>query len=203
VVLFEGQTEEQALPIWAQKYWGASIHELGFCFVRANGTDYFPFLWLAKALQIPWYIFADGEAVPVKQLDAALNKAGEPNSASCQNVVVYPPGMNFESQLVSEGYMAEIEQALNAMGETETYLDDYIAELDGAKGKKGIIRDYKSAGGRERAAFDAMSGAKTSVSKHLGHVITSLHDPARRFPTKIKALFEIIGAAHGLTKDND
>lgn len=203
VVLFEGQTEEQALPIWAQKYWGASIHELGFCFVRANGTDYFPFLWLAKALQIPWYIFADGEAVPVKQLDAALNKAGEPNSANCQNVVVYPPGMNFESQLISEGYMAEIEQALNTMGETKTYLDDYIAELDGFKGKKGVIRDYKSAGGRERAAFDAMSGAKTSVSKHLGHVITSVTDPARRFPTKIKALFEIIGAAHGLAKDKD
>ncbi|WDR36189.1 AAA family ATPase [Pseudomonas serboccidentalis] len=203
VVLFEGQTEEQALPIWAQKYWGASIHELGFCFVRTNGTDYFPFLWLAKALQIPWYIFADGEAVPVKQLDAALNKAGEPNSANCQNVVVYPPGMNFESQLISEGYMAEIEQALNTMGGTKTYLDDYIAELDGLKGKKGVIRDYKSAGGRERAAFDAMSGAKTSVSKHLGHVITSVTDPARRFPTKIKALFEIIGAAHGLTKDND
>ncbi|MEX5618277.1 TOPRIM nucleotidyl transferase/hydrolase domain-containing protein, partial [Pseudomonas syringae] len=193
----------QALPIWAQKYWGASIHELGFCFVRTNGTDYFPFLWLAKALQIPWYIFADGEALPVKQLDAALNKAGEPNSAHCQNVVVYPTGMNFESQLISEGYMAEIEQALNTMGGTKTYLDDYIAELDGLKGKKGVIRDYKSAGGRERAAFDAMSGAKTSVSKHLGHVITSVTDPARRFPTKIKALFEIIGAAHGLAKDND
>jgi putative ATP-dependent endonuclease of OLD family len=203
LVLFEGQTEEQALPIWAHKYWGASIHELGFCFVRANGTDYFPFVWLAKALQIPWYIFADGEGDPVKKLEAALKKAGEPASANCANVVVHPTGNNFESQLIDEGYMVEIELSLNAMSGSNAYLDEYIAELDGAKGKKGVIRDYKSAGGRERAAFDAMSSAKTSLSKDLGHVISALPDTARRFPTKIKALFEIINAAHGLKKGED
>ena len=203
LVLFEGQTEEQALPIWAQKYWGGSIHELGFCFVRANGTDYFPFVWLANALRIPWYVFADGEDVPVKNLDAALKKAGEPDSAHCNNVVVHPAGKNFESQLIDEGYMAEIELSLNAMSGSKAYLDEYIAELHGAKGKKGVPRDYTSVGGRERAAFDAMSAAKTSLSKHLSHVITSLPDPERRFPKKIKALFEIISAAHGLKKDKD
>lgn len=203
LVLFEGQTEEQALPIWAQKYWGASIHELGLCFVRANGTDYFPFVWLAKALHIPWYVFADGEANPVKALEAALKKAGEPESAHCANVVVHPTGNNFESQLISEGYMAEIEQALNAMSGTTTYLNDYIVGKHGQNAKGGVIRDYKSAGGRERAAFDALSGAKTSVSKHLAKVITSVSDPARRFPKKIKTLFEIIGAAHGLKKVED
>ncbi len=201
LVLFEGQTEEQALPIWARKYWGASIHELGFCFVRVNGTDYFPFIWLAKALQIPWYVFADGEDTPVKQLNAALKKAGEPESAYCPNVVVQPTGKNFESQLIAEGYIAEIEQSLNIMSGSHAYLDEYIDELHGAKGKKGVIRDYKSEGGRERAAFDAMSAAKTNLSKHLGNVITSLQDPTRRFPTKIARLFQIISTAFGLEKD--
>jgi putative ATP-dependent endonuclease of OLD family len=198
VVLFEGQTEEQALPIWAHEFWGASIHEMGFCFVRVNGTDYFPFLWLAKALQIPWYVFADGEDGPIKALDAALEKAGEPSHALCPNVVVHPVGHNFESQLIAEGYMSEIEQTLNLVAGATTYLDEYIAELHGAKKRKGVIRDYKSTGGRERAAFDALSAAKTSASKQLARVISSLPDPARRFPTKIRALFEIIGAAHGL-----
>lgn len=203
LVLFEGQTEEQALPIWAQKYWGATIHELGFCFVRANGTDYFPFVWLAKTLQIPWYVFADGEAGPVKNLDAALKKAGEPDSAHCHNVVVHPAGKNFESQLIEEDYLSEINQALNEMNGSKTYLEDFIATMHGQKGKKGVIRDYLSAGGKERAAFDALSGAKTSVSKHLAHTITSHADPARRFPTMMKALFEIIGAAHDLKKAPD
>jgi putative ATP-dependent endonuclease of the OLD family len=200
--LFEGQTEEQALPIWAHRYWNLTIHELGFCFVRANGTDYFPFVWLARALRIPWYVFADGEVNAVKALDAALEKAGEPKSSDCANIVVHPPGRNFETQLLAEGYLAEIELALNAMSGSQSFLDDYIAELHGAKAKGGVIRDYLSPGGRERAALDAITRFKTDVSKHLSNAISSLTDPARRFPSKIMKLFEIIGAAHGLKKSD-
>jgi putative ATP-dependent endonuclease of OLD family len=184
LVLFEGQTEEQALPIWAEKYWGASIHELGFCFVRANGTDYFPFVWLAKALQIPWYIFADGEPTPVKELNAALTKAGEAKSSESSNVVVIPEGRNFESQLIIEGYMAEIEQSLNLMSGSANYVDDYIEELHGAKGKKGVVRDYQSAGGRQRAISDAMAASKTGLSKHLANVITA-HCSGQLIPDSI------------------
>ena len=200
VVLFEGQTEEQALPIWAQEYWGSTIHELGFCFVRTNGTDYFPFIWLAKALSIPWYVFADGEEQPVKDLDSALKKVGEKDSTSHPNVIVHPKGKNFESQLIDEGYMTEIELALDAMSGQKGYLDDYIKDKHGQKGKKGVVRDYQSAGGRERAAFDALSSAKTSVSKHLGHVIIAHNNPVRRFPKTIEALLKIVGDAHELKK---
>ena len=63
-----------------------------------------------------------------------------------------------------------------------------------------MIRDYTSPGGRERAAFDALSGAKTSVSKHLGHVITAHKNADRRFPSTIKKIFEVVSAAHGLKK---
>lgn len=203
VVLFEGQTEEQALPIWASKYWDATIHELGFCFVRANGTDYFPFIWLAKALNIPWYVFADGEKDPVAKLEAALKKADEKKAAECKNVVVHPEGKNFESQLVEEKYLPEIESALDAMDGKAGYLDRYIAELHGQNKKKNVVRDYKSAGGRERAALDALEGNKTSGARHVATAISSHKDPARRFPTKIQALFEIIGQAHALKKAKD
>jgi hypothetical protein len=37
VVLFEGQTEEQAMPIWAQRYWGTTIHEPGDSMVCNGG----------------------------------------------------------------------------------------------------------------------------------------------------------------------
>jgi putative ATP-dependent endonuclease of OLD family len=198
VVLFEGQTEEQALPIWAQKYWGASIHELGLCFVRVNGTDYFPFIWLAKALSIPWYVFPDGEPKPVKELNAALEKAGEADCEHCATVLAPELGKNFETQLVAEDYLPEIEAALNAMSGKANFLDDYIEELHGQQISKTEKRDYKSEGGRERAATDAIARHKTDVAKHLAHGISSLADPARRFPTRIKALFEMVGAAHGL-----
>lgn len=198
VVLFEGQTEEQALPIWAQKYWGASIHELSLCFVRVNGTDYFPFIWLAKALNIPWHVFPDGEAKPVKELNAALAKAGEADCEHCATVVPPPMGRNFETQLLAEAYLPQIEEALNAMSGKANFLDDYINDLDGKPISKTEVRDYKSPGGRERAAADAMSRHKTAACKHLAHEISSMADPARRFPTKIKALFEMVGATHGL-----
>ena len=203
VVLFEGQTEEQALPIWALKYWGATVHELGFCFVRANGTDYFPFIWLAKALNIPWYVFADGEADPVTKLEAALKKAGEKKAAECKNVVVHPSGKNFESQLIDEQYLPEIEEALSAMDGKENYLDRYIADLHGQNKKKNVVRDYKSAGGRERAALDALEGNKTSGARYVATTIANHTDATRRFPTKIRTLFEIIGQAHDLKKAKD
>lgn len=203
VVLFEGQTEEQALPIWAKKYWGATIHELGFCFVRVNGTDYFPFIWLAKALGIPWYVFGDGEKEALRDLESCLEKADEQTSDKCANVFVMPGGNNFETQLFSEGYAAEIKLAFNAMTGSKTALDDFIAAMHGQKAKKGVLRDYQSAGGRGRAMIDFMSASKTSLSKHLAQIISELKAPARRFPSKINALLEAMSAAHQLEKAKD
>jgi putative ATP-dependent endonuclease of the OLD family len=206
LVLFEGQTEEQALPIWAHAYWGASIHELGFSFARANGTDYFPFIWLAKSLDIPWYLIADGEAQPLKNLEDALKKANLPDTSKSPNVVVLPGGKNFETQLIAEGYMTEIEAALNVTSGDAAFLDSFIAKNHGlsyGKNKDGTdkgVRDYKSAGGRERAAADAMKGQKTRLAKPLAQQIVSLADQNRRFPSTIAALFKAIGSAHGLVK---
>ncbi len=200
VVLFEGQTEEQALPIWAQEYWGSSIHELGFCFVRANGTNYFPFIYLAKSLGIPWYVIADGEPKPVKELDAALKKAAEEESSKNPRVVVHPNGKNFESQLIVDGYQVEIEIALDAMEGVAGFLDEYIKDKHGQNLKKDIIRDYKSEGGRARAAFDAISGAKTSVAKHLANTIIALPNVTRRFPSTIDKFFSLVSTAEGLSK---
>lgn len=200
VVLFEGQTEEQALPIYGSHYWGASIHELGFCFVRVNGTDYFPFIWLLKALRIPWYIFADGEPGPVGELDKGLKRAGEGVSSGCANVVVLPNGNGFEKQLVDDGYLAEIDKAIDEVEGQHAYLDGYMATLHGKPKKKGIIRDYKSDGGRLRAATDYLSENKTRMAKPVARIISELEESTRRIPPAIAALFGIISAHHGLVK---
>lgn len=206
VILFEGQTEEQALPIWAKAYWGADIHELGFSFVRVNGDNYFPFILLAKSLGIPWFVIADGEAVPVTRLEAALKKAGCEPAEKCSNVKVLPNGENFESHLIAHGYLSEIELAMDAMTGKAEALDRYIESNHGkanAKSNGGGLKDYKSAGGRERAAKDAMDGAKTRLSKHLATIISTADDPARRFPPGITKLFEAICAEQGIVKHEE
>ncbi|MEM5276419.1 AAA family ATPase [Cupriavidus taiwanensis] len=201
VVLFEGQTEEQALPIWAEAFWGVSIHELGFSFVRANGTDYFPFIWLAKSLEIPWYVMGDGEQKPINDLEAALKKAEQPNIASSSNVVVVSAGKNFETQLLEDGYLVEIETALNEAHGRESFLDEFIDKHHGLELAKGKgVRDYKSEGGRARAAADAMKASKTRLAKPLARTISGLTDPERRFPEHIERLFSVIGKNHGIQK---
>lgn len=203
VVLFEGQTEEQALPVYASRYWGASIHELGLCFVRVNGTDYFPFIWLLKALRIPWYVFADGEPIPLTKLEGALKKAGEAETAKCSNVVVLPSGNGFEGELLAEGYLPEIEAAIDEVEGQVNFLDDYMATHDGKPKRKGVIRDYKTAGARDRAAGDYLGENKTRMAKPVAIAISSLVDAKRRFPKKIERLLAIVGKDNVLKKAED
>lgn len=204
VVFFEGQTEEQALPIWAEKYWGVNIHELGFSFVRVNGTDYFPYLCLAVQLGIPWYVFADGEPAPLAALNSALHTLGAPVASMCPNVVVIPNGRNFEKELVANGYLPEIEIALNETHGVAAYLDTYIAENDGLpRGKGKGNRDYSVANGRQTAALDALKGLKTRMAKPLATTISSLANEARRFPTTIENLLLAMSLAHSLTKASE
>ena len=138
VVFFEGETEEQALPILAEAYWECSIHELGFSFVRVGGnSNYFPFIWLAESLDIPWYVFSDGEAATITHLGRALHKTGRGAPGDCPEVFVIPNGLNFERQLVAEGYLPEIEATFNELEGKAAFLDDYIAQMNGKAGKGG------------------------------------------------------------------
>lgn len=69
IVLGEGETEVQALPIFCQQHWGLTPVESGLSFVDAKGCgNYYPFVVLADAFKIPWYIFSDGEAKAQKEL---------------------------------------------------------------------------------------------------------------------------------------
>ena len=200
-VFFEGETEEQALPILAEAYWGCSIHELGFSFVRVgSNSNYFPFIWLAESLDIPWYVFSDGEAETITHVGRALHKLGKPAPNACPEVFVIPDGRNFERQLVAEGYLPEIEATFNDVEGKAAFLDDYIARMNGKTGKKGVIRDYTVADGRLKAACDAMSESKTRMAEPLATTLSGIADEARRFPASIRSLFAKITADHGLTQ---
>ena len=198
-VFFEGVTEEQALPILAEAYWGCNIHELGFSFVRVDGnSNYFPFIWLAERLAIPWYVFSDGESETIGHLDRALHKSGKPKADACPNVFVIPDGHNFETQLVAEGYLPEIELIFDQVEGQAAFLDDYIGRMHGKSGKKGTTRDYKSTDGRQKASCDAMSENKTRMAEPLASALSAITDEARRFPNHIRAMFDKISADHGL-----
>jgi putative ATP-dependent endonuclease of OLD family len=202
-IFFEGETEEQAFPLWAQAYWGATAHELGFGFVGVGGTDYFPFIWLAQSFGIPWYVFSDGEDQPVTKLKADAKRAGIDDITKQDNIVVIPSKHDLEAHLLEDGYMDAFEAAIVSYAGA-TALAEHIKDLHGkpAKSVGGVAqsRDYSGAGGRQRAALDMVSSRKTRYATPLANAILGLKEPGRRVPKLVAQLFDVIGAKFGLQK---
>jgi putative ATP-dependent endonuclease of OLD family len=198
IILFEGETEEEALPIWVDEYWGCSVHQIGYNCIGVGGGDYFPFIWLARKLGIHWYVLSDGEAHPVSILNNCLTRAGLGDHSTCNNVIVLPNGNDFEKQLVEDGYLPEIEAAFNAMHSVADYLTDYIIELDGKPGKRSVTRNYSGSQGRHLAAVDALREQKTRMAVSVALATRAQPDVARRIPPTVMTLFKAM-VADGFT----
>jgi putative ATP-dependent endonuclease of the OLD family len=110
-VLFEGETEEQALPMFARRHWGRHPFERGVAFVGVGGDgNYAPFLQIFEAMQIPWFIFSDGEPNAQTKVDRSLGKLslGLPDPRVC----MLPNNQAVEGYLVDDGYSLELKQAV-------------------------------------------------------------------------------------------
>lgn len=207
LVFFEGETEETALPIFAGTFWGKNAHLLGISFIGVGGSNsYLPFLRMAESLNIPWYIFSDGEQRPVSELKKCVSKIGIPDISSAENIIILPEGQNWESYLVHQGYEDVITGTLAKYHDEERYIYKKIEELHGQKRRKNQTRDYKSEGGFQRALIDDLSSSnKTGYARPVAEAIISSEDESKRFPGKIRELFETISNDLGLkrSKKND
>ncbi len=146
IVFVEGETEEQALPIFAQKYFGKTSVEMGLDFVGVGGQGgYLPFLRFAEALNIPWLIFSDAENTAGKNIKASVRqqflKCGSAKKES-DCIVFVDDGNDFEKQLISDGFGDEIKKAIGSFDvytnkkhreakekEIESYDDDNLYEV--------------------------------------------------------------------------
>jgi putative ATP-dependent endonuclease of OLD family len=200
LLLFEGETEEAALPIFAERYWGNSIHQLGLSFVPVGGGDYFPFIWLAKSLEIPWFILTDAEPRPLHTLDSCLSKAGFPDHKSLQNVVTMDAENDFEAQLVHDGYATEIEAAFDAYHQMHDYISEHISTQQGKskpKNKGGGLKDFNVPDGRKLAILDALNAQKTSMAVPCATHIAAIADENRCTPPRVRKIFDQISAKLG------
>ncbi|MBF0631270.1 MAG: AAA family ATPase [Magnetococcales bacterium] len=197
LILFEGETEELSMPVFAKAYWGQGIHELGFNFVKVGGGDYAPFIWLAMNLKIKWYIFSDGEERTINSLDNTLKKLDQRESHDNDHVFVLPNGNNIEKYFVANGYVKEIEEALYQ--EKKLSVDDYMKEHEGQQRRKSIIRNYKEEG-RDAAVLDIINENKTDLAIPVATAITETENLTRRVPEKIAELFEKISIDFGIPK---
>lgn len=198
LLLFEGPTEEAALPILAERYWGNSIHQLGLSFVPVDGAGgYFPFIWLAKSLELPWFILSDAESDPLKKLDNCLLKAGLSSHATLRNVVTMDAGNDFEAQLVADGYAPEIEAAFNEYHQQDDYITQYIKIQNGQKMKGGVVKDFAVQDGRNIAILDALHSQKTNMAVPCATKISRITDLNRCIPPRIQKIFNEISTTLG------
>lgn len=127
IVLSEGETEDQVLPLLFETYCGKTTFELGINFVAVNGSGakYLPFLILAKDFDIPVFIFSDGESKTVQELKTNYEKVfGSVDLMSCNNITILN-NTDFEGYLLEQNYTALIEHSIKLVN-GENFIENWI-----------------------------------------------------------------------------
>lgn len=205
IILCEGETEEQALPILMEKYFTKSIVELGINIIGVDGGgNYYPFLYLADRLGIKWYIFSDGEDSILHKIKKDYCKLKNINDDSKDiefpnNIIYLENNDNFESYLIRESYTEEIEECIKTILNIDD-LSTHISTMS-TKGKRkqtdkkcsecnqfiyeNEVYNYQGEDGRNKALLRILIDTKTSYAPILAKCIVKSR---KGLPSKIKSL---------------
>lgn len=207
IIFFEGDTEEQALPIFAEDYFNKTPVEMGIDFVGVGGYgNYLPFLRVAEALKIPWFVLSDGEDKTIESVKKSLKKLydREIEIEKELNIFILDCGCDFEKYLLEKGYADEIKSAFVKL-HSVTYLEDEIRKKDRTKRTSvktaevcdkcsqniydDILRNYSGEQGLKDALYDFMISQKTQFGPVIAETIIEKKKP---LPPKVTELFEKI-----------
>lgn len=219
VVLCEGITEEQALPIYFKEYFGLEPICCGVNIIGIGGQNYKTFLNLIKDLEIPWFIFSDGEQDTKKTVKKAVDAETVEALSEMTNIIILDNGYDYEKYLISEGYMDTIISAINICEDNDAYFDNFLnSNNHTSAGRKpssappcqtcgqqiyiNTERDYDGDDGRKNAVYDCCTGkkAKAKYATFVAETIIALEDTNKRIPSKIKSLLKEIGQLLDLTE---
>jgi len=195
IILIEGATEEQALPLLYLQKTGKHPYEHGINFISVNGKNYFPFLVLANFLNIKWFILSDGDNGAENEVKSQIDKID--NRKIYDKLFVFD-NIDFEEYLVNNGYSMYIQNAINNFKCREYFPNEFIEEFDQQKMKGGRVRNYKGDddNGYRRAILDCMRKNKFDFAKSIAIEICKNKDGNDKtiFPPKIDELFIKIAA---------
>ena len=208
MVLFEGETEEQALPIFAEKYFSCNPVSLGLEFVGVGGSGcYYPFIYLAEKFNIPWYIFSDGEPDTKTKVLKAYKKIAEAeieDLSEADNIFVIDNDADFEKMLINDGFVDEIVFCLKELlgdnciekfyamhdGKPEiTVKTEEICSECGRPKVRKELTDYSGDSGYKEVLNRMMSLHKTDFAPLISDKIVSC---GKDLPPLVKQLFDKI-----------
>ncbi|WP_235989928.1 ATP-dependent nuclease [Bremerella alba] len=183
VVFFEGETEEQALPRFAELYWKRHPNEVGISFISVGGAgNYLPFLRLVTSFNIPWVIFSDGEPNAIRDLNVALKKSGHPQCDANDRCVILPSGMCFEQYLTTP-------KSLPALREL---VFQVIVETTGMTHQTAISKLRDTCERKTEAEIlTEMSNSKTAYGARVADAFKNIELPEEQIPAMLKAAFDL------------
>lgn len=130
VVLYEGQTEHIALPIYFKKYHDALPFEKGYSFVYVEGdSNYKAYLQICNALHIDWYIFSDGEPVVIDFLNKMMRGLTHNPNYEVHNdprIILIPDGLCYEEYLAYFGYAKDVSNVIDYKEGRHNVIDNKI-----------------------------------------------------------------------------
>lgn len=206
IILCEGETEEQALPILFKKYFEYDPFVLGITFIGVGGSGkkYLPFLTFAKDFSIPVFVFSDGEAAALKGLQKNYSDIFPGTDVTNNNHITILEGTDFEGYLLNNGYRDIIEKTI-LESDGENFIDDWIKTRNGAfLGRKKTnqppckscgqfifeeqLRNYKEEGGLNSAILEILDSSKTKYAPMIAQALCSLDN--NKLPPKVIEFFE-------------
>ncbi|RAR59797.1 putative ATP-dependent endonuclease of OLD family [Onishia taeanensis] len=180
LVFAEGETEEQALPIFFKKYFGYESIERGVDFVSVSShTAYLPFLRFSEGMNIPWMIFSDAEADAKQSVQKALKKIGKEGDIG-QHVVFVEDGNDFEKEILAGGYEAEVRKAIASF-------DFYHSEQHREAREATRLEEIEGYSSQE--LYEKMTSEKTRYGPAVAYQIV---DSEKQLPEKVVELMEMI-----------
>ncbi len=207
LVLCEGETEEQALPILFKKYFGNEPFVLGVNFIGVGGSGkkYLPFLTFARDFSIPVFVFSDGEEKITKVLKKYYGMVfGETDITKCPNITILD-NTDFEGYLISSGFKSIIEAAIHKLDGSDA-IDKQIRKHGTSAGREktsdpscptckqpiyaDVLRDYESSDGYNQALIDILNSSKPKYAPEIAEKLCELE--IEKFPPKVIDLFEKI-----------
>lgn len=213
IVLCEGITEEQALPIYFQEKYGIDPTFCGINIIGIGGQNYKTFLSLIKNFHIHWYIFSDGESSTIRTVKKAVRDVFGTEIDQCDNVIILDNQEDYEKHLLNNGYENEIVEAICLIEGDTDFVSEYVRTRDHTVAGRektslpkctvcqqfiyqDVIRDYSGTDGWRNAIYDCCTAkqAKAKYAIGVAEKIVSVSDESRRIPPKINSLLDAMSA---------
>lgn len=182
IILVEGETEEQAIPLFARTCWGFHPHELGISVISVDGkTAYTPFLRLAAKFNIAWCILSDGADADIVSVNQCLQKVGLEEYPKNKRVFKIPNKLDFEGYMTEPDYVDAVRDLILECVAEENGMNSFAKEAL----RKTLAKTPAT------GLADQMRGRKTYFGARLPGAFEKLA-PEKRIPPLVREVLDFV-----------